>query len=225
MQSDDIVVSSGRLSMWATSNKRIPEVCWDIYCEYLDIFYKLFGLTKIDCLAVGYTHNYVEAEWAMQGKGFYQNSILLPLRNAFYSANATEKRWDTNFSKLELEVPLVDYGCGVGFLLVYLRHMGVEGRLMGWELPDTPQHKVMEAMFKHYDIGIWDDTTHVSTIICNHVLEHLDDPVGKVTTLRSMCNQLYANCEETEDTAHVAPMAIRRQVNDDLRQRGEHTSH
>ena len=222
--SEDIVVSSSRLSMWSSSNGRIPNSFWDIYCEYIDIFNKLFGLSKIDCVSAGYTHSFVEAEWAAQGKAFYRSSILLPLRNAYYAANVTEKRWDSTFSKLELKTPLVDYGCGVGFMLVYLRRMGIEGRLMGWELPDTPQHSVMESMFKRYNIEVWDSTSHVETIICNHVLEHLDDPVSKVSMLRSMCNQLHADCEESEDAAHIAPMAIRRQVNDDLRQRGEHTS-
>jgi hypothetical protein len=127
-------------------------------------------------------------------------------------------RWENHLSKRELKTPLLDYGCGVGFQLVYLKKKGFKN-LYGYELPG-PQHRIMSEVFRHNGIKLWKGEK-METVLCSHVLEHVEDPEALLEKLRGIGNQLYANCDESPDLAHIAPNEVRKRVNDSLRSRGE----
>jgi hypothetical protein len=119
---------------------------------------------------------------------------------------------------MELNQPLLDYGCGVGFLLVYLKKMGFKN-LYGYEL-HGPQHRVMSEVFRYNGIKVWKNEK-METVLCSHVLEHVDDPEALLEKLRGIGNQLYAGCDESIDPAHIAPGEVRKRVNASLKENGE----
>lgn len=194
------------------------KLCREIYSEYLNVFNQLWGLTSDDCTRVGACRRLFPAEFMEQGPAAYATSIISPLRNAFYSCYVTDGRWEKKFSKLDMQQPILDYGCGVGFLLVYLKRMGFDD-LYGYEVPG-PQHRVMAEMFKYNGIRIWGGE-RMRTVVCSHVLEHVEDPENLLDKLRNIGDCLYANCDDSSDPCHIASNEVRKRVNDSLRERDE----
>lgn len=209
-----------RIKQWEAHTKSVPasDLCWEIYTEYLGAFNRLWGLNTGECLWSGINRTLFTAEFMENGPEVYSKSILLPLRNAFYSMCVMGNRWENHLSKKELKTPLLDYGCGVGFSLVYLKKKGFKN-LYGYELPG-PQHRVMSEVLRHNGIKLWRGEK-METVLCSHVLEHVEDPEALLEKLRGIGNQLYANCDESPDPAHIAPSVVRERVNGSLRERGE----
>lgn len=209
-----------RIKQWEAHTREVAvsDLCWEIYTEYLGVFNRLWGLNSGECLWSGVNRNLFNAEFMENGPSVYSTSILMPLRNAFYSMNVMQKRWENHLSKLDLKTPLLDYGCGVGFQLVYLKKMGIDN-LYGYE-PPGPTNRVMSEVFRYNGIKLWKDEK-METVLCSHVLEHVEDPEALLEKLRGIGNQLYANCDESPDPAHIAPNEVRKRVNRSLKERGE----
>lgn len=173
----------------------------DVWQEYADVFNALWGIAEKDAVTVGANcKTLCQAEYTERGDASYADSVLVPLRNAVYSASVLDGRW-TVLSKMKLVEPILDYGCGVGALLVYLRRMGFND-VMGHEL-DGIQKKVMREAFKANQIREWDGQ-QVETILCMNVLEHVVDPVTMLKYLMTVGKRVIANVCTAEGPSHIA---------------------
>jgi len=194
----------------------------DIYFEYCDIAKDLYGISRDNALSIGwYGKQLFSAEYAHRGNAAYGDSIGLALRNSFYSMARMVERWK-KLEKLDLRAPVLDYGCGVGFTLVWLKHHGHDN-LLGYEIQGI-QRTIMREMFKRYDIREYEPGDKVNTVLCLNVLEHMEDPVSMLATLRSICPRVYANVDMDDgdpvsgdhEHSHIAPMEQRQACVDSL---------
>lgn len=162
----------------------------------------------------------VSAEFKVQGKSHYTSSVMLPLRNAFYGASVISDRMST-IAPLQIQEPILDYGCGIGFMLWGLKKAGYSN-LHGYEVPGA-QHQVLVEASNQAKFNV-DIPQQPKTIFCIHVLEHLEDPKSELVKLRSMLapgGKLYANCITANKNEHIADLADRIEINEDLKSRGE----
>lgn len=158
------------------------------------------------------------AEFKERGVQAYADSVVLPIRNACYMAAKMEGRWDKIRNLMPVE-PILDYGCGVGFQLIWMKRIGFN-RLYGHELPGIQRDIMLEA-FKPHAIMPWGDGERVETVICTNVLEHVENPVELLNYLRSISHLVIANvCLDTDDEPHIAPMSARLECADMLREWG-----
>lgn len=141
------------------------------------------------------------AEFIENGPAIYGTSVILAIRNAFYAASVMDKRWPI-LSRMGLAEPILDYGCGVGFQLLWLKRMGF-GDLYGYEIPGV-QHRIMSAMLSKHGIGEWREGRHVKTVVCMNVLEHVEEPVGMLERLLSIGDRVIANICTDHDSPHIA---------------------
>ncbi len=196
---------------------RLSKEQWDIFHEYVSIFFDRWGMKNPAIFAeqVGNRGgDLFEMEFETRGPAAYSDSVVLPFRNAFYQTAMLNQRW-YHLREMGLMEPILDYGCGVGLLLVHLKHMGKEN-LWGYELPGI-QQEIMAEAFRRNGIGVWDDSMDMrfNTIICINVLEHVADPVALLHKLYSMSNRVIADiCIDTDDhqqSPHIAPVEALRE--------------
>lgn len=179
---------------------------WNDYCE---IFKSRWGFDKILCEYIALCGgDLFEAEYSEQGESAYTNSVCLPIRNASYQMFMIKYRWP-KLREMGLAKPLLDYGCGSGFLLKWLWQVGHEN-LYGFEPPGI-QREIMTEVFKEKDIMVWDEKypNKFKTIICLNVLEHVEGPMKMLEYFYSMSNRVIADIcideDEHEQTPHIAP--------------------
>lgn len=170
--------------------------------EYHDIFERRFNIGHKASYDIGaHGKALFAAEYTANGGDAYTRSVVLPIRNAFYNAGQIDARW-AFLSKMRIEEPVLDYGCGVGFMLLWMERIGYR-RLYGYELPGV-QHDVMAEAFKAHGVAQWAPDEPVETILCINVLEHVPDPVGKLHYLKSLAKRVIANVCMDDDSPHVA---------------------
>jgi len=173
-----------------------------IYDFYLQAIEDLWGLSKETAEKLGPMGNELfEAEFAALGSKAYNTSVIMPIRNAFYNYCALFYRHHKFFDHVYLDTPILDYGCGVGYQLLWLKHLYPDNEFWGYDVPG-PQEQLTRHVFdkKGINFGIPEKP---QTILCFHVLEHLDDPFAKIDELRALGGQLYASCVSDKGHGHV----------------------
>lgn len=180
------------------------EFCLDLWNVYADEFMRRWGIDRQVAALVGARGKQVfAAEFYEHGGNAYRDSVLLPIRNAWYAAAAVMDRWEI-LKMLDPSKSLLDYGCGVGMQLLFLRQHGFTD-LYAHDIPGI-QHDVMQSVTERYGIAQWDGRK-VETVICINVLEHVENPVELLTTLMQIGTRVIANICLDHDTPHIAPEA------------------
>jgi hypothetical protein len=190
------------------------------YDLYLQAIEDLWGLSKETAEKLGVMGNELfEAEFAVHGAKAYNNSVIMPIRNAFYSYCVLFSRHHKFFSHVYLDSPVLDYGCGVGYQLLWLKHLFPTHEFWGYDVPG-PQEQLTRYVFdkKGINFGIPEKP---QTILCFHVLEHLDDPFAKIDELRTLGGQLYASCVWDKGHGHVVDEKKAKEVIAYLRKENE----
>jgi methyltransferase family protein len=173
----------------------------EVWNLYADEFEKRWGIPRDVSAVIGArSKSLYAAEFMERGTRTYRDSVVLPIRNAFYSASQIDERWKV-LKDMNLREPILDYGCGVGFQLVWLKRHGFK-RLYGHELPGV-QHKVMKSMFIKHGIQQW-KCRFVNTVLCFNVLEHVKDPVALLEKLQMVGRRVIANICVDHDASHIA---------------------
>src|SRR3990170_4751688 len=99
--------------------------CEKIWREYAELFRRRWGMAEVESEYIGaYSKKLFAAEFRERGPKVYRDSVLLPIRNTWYSAQTTEMRWKNFTEQFRVTEPILDYGCGVGFFLMFLREIG-----------------------------------------------------------------------------------------------------
>lgn len=196
----------------------------DIYCKYLDAFKHLWGMPNPVARKLGVLGNELfEAEFAVHGPAAYNTSVIMPIRNAAFNRHFILRRHDRFLGHEYLQPPILDYGCGVGFQLLWLKAMGYKPEdLWGYDLPG-PQTKVREHVFAAEGInnGI---PPNPGSILCFHVLEHLVDPWPTLAYLRSLGGLLYASCVDEPGHGHLIGSEQAAAVVADLKKQGNYVN-
>jgi hypothetical protein len=190
-----------------------------IWAEYCAIFKRRWDMDREHVIDIGCAGKTLfAAEFKEHGARAYSDSITLPIRNACYMASKMEGRWES-IRNFDIKPPILDYGCGVGFQLLWLDRIGFSG-LYGHELPGIQREIMLEA-FKPHGIKPWGEGEPVETVLCMNVLEHLPEPVKALQYLKTIGNRVVANvCLDTDDEPHIAPMAERMKCAELLRSWG-----
>ncbi|MHC4621611.1 MAG: class I SAM-dependent methyltransferase [Planctomycetota bacterium] len=179
-----------------------------IWQVYLDIFQRRWGISPRISEYISQTVGSLsEAEFIEYGPSAYSTSIALPIRNAAYQAFVVEWRW-RQLREMGIMSPVLDYGCGVGILSLWLHRKGYKD-LYGYELPGI-QQSVMAEAFKKNGIHVWDGKRGgFNTVICLNVLEHVEHPVELLNRLYGLGKRVIADiCIDADDKIqrmHVAP--------------------
>jgi len=196
---------------------------WAIWLEYCEEFKSHLGLDSDTCDYLGCIGAELGvADFKLYGMEYYSTSFIPAVRNAWYMAATMPARW----AKLEchdLVEPILDYGCGVGYTLRWLKEMGYDD-LWGWDVPGVQSNIAMTVLSK-YDIKWWDsrlDPARFGTILCINTLEHVPEPMETLKWLRSISDNVIANCDVGESGDHVASVGERMQVMEELVKAGEH---
>lgn len=181
---------------------RYSSLAAEIWNEYAAEFQRRWGIDNEVSAIIGARSKTVwAAEYAENGDLAYRTSVILPIRNAFYAASAIDKRWDV-LRGMQLEEPILDYGCGVGYQLLWLRRQGFR-QLFGYEVQGV-QRKVLVAMTEKRNIHMWKNEK-VATVLCTNMLEHVSDPVGMLNKLLDTGKRVIANVCMSRDASHIAP--------------------
>lgn len=169
----------------------------DLYANYLDVFARRFGLSPglADMLA-HYGEELCESEYRAIGKSSYTTSLMTCVRNAMYQASVAEERM-ARFLQLGLTPPVLDYGCGVGLMCLYMESHGV-APCYGHDLSGLQTVVAASAGVKQWT------QQPVATITCMNVLEHTEDPVAILTDLRQR-GRVIANICTGKKHVHIAP--------------------
>lgn len=199
-------------------DKRAIEI-WHRYALQVQQDYGL-DITATDYLgAIG--ANVATAEYLLRGSQIYSDSLVPAARNMWYSAFTVPTRY-INLTHHGLVEPILDYGCGVGFTLMWMSLKGHE-ELYGWDVPGA-QSNIAKAVLSESGIEWWDRETpaRFGTIVCLNVLEHVPEPMKVLTWLRSMTDNLIANCDMNDDEADKSASTEERlAVVESLKERGE----
>ena len=178
-----------------------------IWKVYADIFKRRWGIDEQTSEFIGMaSKNLFAAEFKEHGHDAYRTSLVLPIRNSYYASQVTEKRWGY-LKCMKLESPIFDYGCGVGFLLLWLKDVGFTD-LHGYEVPGVQRDVLSDVSPEHgIVINAPLPLNYVHTSICLNVLEHLEKPLLTLDFLKSHSKQVIANvCLDREEASHVAPL-------------------
>jgi len=195
----------------------------EIWTRYARVFEHKWGLSKLASDYLGLVGaDMGVAEFRVHGIQYYKHSLAVPLRNAWYMATVMDGRWEV-LRHCTLKEPILDYGCGVGYTLVWLvEHGYAADQLYGWDV-EGPQRQVTQEMFENEGINWWDEKspTHFGTILCLNVFEHLPKPMDTLLWLRSSCDNLIANCDTSNDGDHTTSVNERQKVLQSLHNAGE----
>lgn len=174
----------------------------EIWTIYANEFKRRWGIDREVAAIIGARSKTVfAAEFQEHGDLAYKNSVILPIRNALYGAATINLRWE-GIARLAPKEPVLDYGCGVGVMLLWMKRNGFN-ELFGYEV-DGIQKSVMLSVFKKCGIKKWDGEA-VETVTCMNVLEHVPDPVALLTRLMKIGNRVIANICTDHDSPHIAP--------------------
>lgn len=174
----------------------------DVWNVYANEFKERWGIDHAVSAVVGARSKSIfAAEFHEHGAKSYKSSVILPIRNAFYAASQADERWE-KLSGAALVEPILDYGCGVGVQLLWLKRHGFRD-LYGHELPGI-QRSIMASVFQKHGINVWAGEP-VKTILCLNVLEHVADPVAMLTGLMKEGRRVIANICTDHDSPHIAP--------------------
>ncbi len=191
----------------------------EIWEDYASFVQERWGMDWSTQDAIGYFGCYLfGAEFREHYTRAYATSVVQPIRNIFFSACVAAKHWRT-LEDYDIEEPVLDYGCGVGFLLTWLKRMGYED-LTGLDTPGVTgsfAHDWLTSQGMKFTHELRD---HYKTIVCLNVLEHFKDPMAELQKLQMHCDRLIANCDKSEDEAHIAPQEARDEVIAELRRTG-----
>lgn len=172
---------------------------WKLYAEE---FEQRWGMDcEVSAVVGARSKQIFAAEYHEHGDNSYRDSVILPIRNAFYAASAMDARW-SQLKSMGIKEPILDYGCGVGFQLLWLKRHGFSD-LYGFEIPGI-QHEVMARMFRKHGIKEWDGE-QVETVFCINVLEHIHQPVKFLEGLMRVGRRVIANICTAHDSPHIAP--------------------
>ena len=186
-----------------------------VWGYYADAFHRLWDIdVEASALLGAFGRKIADAEFIEHGPKMYEMSVAQPIRNAFYMAGDIEGRW-VKLRDRGIKEPVLDWGCGVGFTLKWMRELGFLG-LWAYEPPGI-QRKVISEV----GINMVPDRPRPSTILCINVLEHLANPWATLDYLRSLGGRLIANIDTGESKQHIAPQYIRQQIAQSLKQNGE----
>jgi len=174
---------------------------WDLYAGE---FKARWGMDREVAAIIGArSKSLFSAEFMESGVDSYRTSVVLPIRNAFYAASQMGERWKTLW-KMSLREPLLDYGCGVGVQLLWLKRHGFN-QLYGYEVPGV-QRNILVKIADDHGIGMWKKGEQMETVLCTNVLEHVSDPVGLLDMLLTVGKRVIANvCMDDHEESHVAP--------------------
>lgn len=188
-----------------------------LWNEYSDYFMERWGIDReVSALIGARSKQIFAAEFKERGGATYCDSVILPIRNAFYMASQIGERWAA-MKKMEIVEPVLDYGCGVGFQLLWLKRHGFS-ELYGYEIPGI-QETVMTDMLAKHKIPKWDGS-HVETVLCTNVLEHVLDPVDMLNRLLTIGKRVIANICTDHESPHIAPHDQLEICRDMLKERG-----
>lgn len=194
--------------------------CARIWKEYAAIFKSRWGINEIESWFIGsYSKKLFAAEFRERGRQVYHDSLLIPIRNAWYASHVTEMRWKNFTERFRITEPILDYGCGVGFLLVFLSEIGFT-ELYGYELGGI-QRDIFLDMAIPRGIKHEESPPNISTTFCLNVLEHVQDPVTLLKKLKRNSAQVIANiCMDRDDSPHIAPLESLKQCKSMLEEWG-----
>lgn len=192
-------------------SRRAGEI-WQQYCA---IFKQRWDLSEDACYNIGlYGKTLASAEFIEHGDACYSSSVVQPIRNAYYNSGRIDYRWE-RIGRMGIEEPVLDYGCGVGFLLLWMKRVGFT-RLYGHELEGVTKRVATDA-----GIEWWKPGYKVSTVLCINVLEHLPDPVGTLLYLKNFSPCVIANTNmDRHEDQHIAPEAELTRCTEMLREWG-----
>jgi hypothetical protein len=200
-----------------------PSEAKSLHCDYLDELATFLGLpfAMVGTLGeMGGTDNILfEAEHRQVGDEVYRTSIIQPTRNVWYGARTVPDRWYAWLRRLDLEQPIYDHGCGVGYTLAWLQLAGYTD-LWGWDVPGV-QADFATSFLANRGIN-WGVPRTVGTVLCINVLEHLSNPMETLEMLRAMGGKVYANCAPGKGHGHIASPEEVEAVNATLHKQGEH---
>ena len=94
-------------------------------------------------------------------------------------------KWICEFLKEEKDIPLRDFGCGLGIYLKNLKEFGYSGELTGFE-GDPPKNKVFDNIIKH-DLTIPIELLSKGNVISLEVGEHIPAEFMSIY-LDNICN-------------------------------------
>ncbi len=175
--------------------------CIDLWHVYADEFQRRWGIDKeVSAVIAARAKKLYSAEYQEHGDDSYRTSVVLPMRNAWYSAAAISCRWPF-LQAAGLQEPILDYGCGVGMMLLFLKERGFKN-LYAYDIPGI-QYDVMQYVMEQHGIQMWDGGK-VGTVLCFNVLEHVKDPVGLLETLFAIGDKVIANIDLSDDGPHIA---------------------
>jgi SAM-dependent methyltransferase len=189
-----------------------------IWKQYVDIFYDMWGIDESSLSLIGHAGGKItNIEYAERGEKHYSDSVVVPIRNTLYSCHQLDSRWGKLKNRI-LTQPILDYGCGVGATLELFRWNGYKD-VYGYEVEGV-QKRVLERT----GIPVWDKATpsRFGTVVCTNVLEHLPNPTETLDYLRTLSDNLIANCAMSDQPDHIAPVKEREAINNSLVERGEH---
>lgn len=184
----------------------------ELYDKYLDTFHTLWGIPPEKARKLGVLGNTLfEAEFACHGPAAYNTSVIMPIRNATFNHFASLSRHYLLHHNKDYDTPILDYGCGIGYHLMWLKLLGYRPQdLWGYDLPG-PQEQVTKHVFAEAGINFGIPGAP-ETIFCTHVLEHLEDPFAMIDYLRSLGGHLYASCVDNEGHGHLVDKAKCKEV-------------
>ena len=186
----------------------------DLWSEYAAIFEKRWGISPKWSEFIGCAGKHAfRAEFIEHDADAYCTSVILPIRNAWYSATVIDARWKW-FQTIDLREPILDYGCGIGFTAAWLARNGYP-QIFGYELLGV-QHDIMKDMLTEWD------SKPVSTVLCFNVLEHVSEPLLLLQRLMTIGKRVVANCcMDHDEASHIASESDLRKCYDIIKKSGD----
>jgi SAM-dependent methyltransferase len=193
-------------------------IALELWEEYLSIFIREFRLNpqlrEFIQLLGGVGAELFSAEFLFGGPEVYKYSIIQAIRNAWHNTTVIHRRWQV-CKELEIKEPVLDWGCGVGYMMRYFQEQGIED-VYGWDISPVQCH-----IMNKVGVATMEKDRKFNTIFCVNMLEHLENPMETLEMLRNMGAKVYANCDITEDIPHITPMKERIKVVRSLHKHGE----
>lgn len=181
-----------------------------VFHQYLDLFGKKTGLERDQILALSlFSGALFELEFTYSQAKTWETSLCYFPRSICFGRNQIDQRWQT-LEDIDLQGPILDYGCGAGFLAAYLK-VKTGHRVYAYDTPGN-QASLAKEFLTEFDVDWHEEGNHYGTILCYNVLEHIADPVAEVYRMRSMCDHLYTNIGLSGEKADIADLAPETEV-------------
>jgi SAM-dependent methyltransferase len=176
----------------------ISDDATDVYAVFQGEFERRWDIKPVWSEIIGAAGKQLfAAEFSELGPASYKQSVVLAIRNAYYQAYNIDKRWN-QLKEFELREPILDYGCGVGYLCAWLKSKGFK-TVYGYDLPG-----IQFDIAKRAGVVPWDKQP-VNTILCLNVLEHIEEPKKLLRELIETGARVIANVDDdTSEVSHIA---------------------